>query len=55
MPIAAGMALFHDPLPGGARGILRVLAFVAVVTGGMLLTRASTEPAPLILQREAVT
>jgi hypothetical protein len=55
MPIAAGMALFHDPLPGGARGILRVLAFVAVVTGGMLLTRASSEPASLVLQREAVT
>jgi hypothetical protein len=40
-PIAAGMALFHEPLPGGARGILRVLAFVAVVTGGVLLTRGS--------------
>jgi hypothetical protein len=40
-PIAAGMALFQEPLPGGARGLLRVLAFVAVVTGGMLLTRAS--------------
>ena len=40
-PIAAGMALFHEPLPGGARGTLRVLAFVAVVAGAALLTRAS--------------
>jgi hypothetical protein len=40
-PIAAGMALFHEPLPGGARGVLRVLAFIAVVAGGVLLTRAS--------------
>jgi hypothetical protein len=38
-PIAAGMALFHEPLPGGSHGVLRVLAFVAVVAGGVLLTR----------------
>lgn len=51
-PIAAGMALFHEPLPGGPRGALRVLAFAAVVAGAALLTRsaepegtpASTEP-----------
>ena len=41
VPIAAGMALFHEPLPVGARGVLRVLAFVAVVAGGVLLTRTS--------------
>jgi hypothetical protein len=40
-PIAAGMALFHEPLPGGARGVLRVLAFAAVVVGAVLLTRAT--------------
>jgi hypothetical protein len=44
-PIAAGMALFHEPLPGGARGVLRLLAFVAVVAGGVLLTRASGDRA----------
>jgi drug/metabolite transporter (DMT)-like permease len=27
VPIAAGMALFHGPLPGGVLGALRVLAF----------------------------
>lgn len=40
-PIAAGMALFHEPLPGDARGALRVLAFATVVIGAGLLTRAS--------------
>ena len=49
-PIAAGMALFHEPLPEGVRGVLRVLAFVAVVAGGMLLTRTagarSSTPSP---------
>jgi hypothetical protein len=44
-PMAAGMTLFHEPLPGGAWGILRVLAFGAVVIGGMLLTRASGDGA----------
>jgi hypothetical protein len=37
-PIAAGMVLFHEPLPGGARG--GVLAFAAVVLGAVLLTRS---------------
>ena len=43
VPIAAGMALFHEPLPGGIQGALRVLAFTAVVTGAALLTRSSAE------------
>ena len=40
-PIAAGMALFHEPLPAGVRGALRLLAFAAVVVGAVLLTRSS--------------
>lgn len=40
-PIVAGMALFHEPLPSGVRGALRLLAFAAVVLGAVLLTRAS--------------
>jgi hypothetical protein len=43
VPIAAGMAIFHESLPAGGRGVFRVLAFVAVVVGAALLTR-STEP-----------
>ncbi len=45
VPIAAGMALFHEPLPGGALGVLRLLAFATVVVGAALLTRASDDAA----------
>jgi hypothetical protein len=45
-PIAAGMAVFHEPLPGGVPGVLRLLAFTAVVIGAVFLTRSSeVEPA----------
>jgi hypothetical protein len=43
LPIVAGTALFHEGLPDGALGALRVLAFVAVVAGAAGLAR--TEPA----------
>jgi hypothetical protein len=43
VPIVAVTALFHEGLPGGALGALRVLAFVAVVAGAAGLARA--EPA----------
>jgi hypothetical protein len=39
LPIAAGMVVFGEPLPGGALGVARVAAFVAVVAGAALLTR----------------
>ena len=39
VPIVAGMVLFHEPLPPGARGAGRLLAFIAVVAGALLLTR----------------
>jgi S-formylglutathione hydrolase FrmB len=39
LPIVAGMAVFGEPLPGGALGVARVAAFVAVVVGAALLTR----------------
>lgn len=46
-PIVAGMVLFHEPLPAGGRGVLRLLAFAAVVVGAVLLTRPDdTAPAP---------
>jgi enterochelin esterase-like enzyme len=45
-PIAAGMALFHEPLPAGLRGALRLLAFAAVVGGAVLLTRPSPGEQP---------
>ncbi len=45
VPIAAGMALFHEPMPSGALGVLRVLSFAAVVTGAALLTRPEGQAA----------
>jgi Putative esterase len=45
LPIAAGMTVFGEPLPGGALGVARVAAFAAVVAGAALLTRPEREPA----------
>jgi hypothetical protein len=39
LPIAAGVVLFHEGLPGGALGALRVTAFAGVVVGAALLAR----------------
>jgi len=39
LPIAAGTVVLDEPLPDGARGAIRLLAFVAVVTGAVLLAR----------------
>jgi hypothetical protein len=40
LPIAAGMIIFGEPIPGGAVGVARIASFVAVVVGAALLTRA---------------
>src|SRR5207247_567169 len=50
VPIAAGMVVFGEPLPGGALGVARVAAFVAVVVGAALLTRPSADDAVHILE-----
>jgi hypothetical protein len=39
LPIAAGTVVLDEPLPTGVLGAIRVLAFAAVVTGGVLLAR----------------
>ena len=39
LPIAAGLALFHEHLPPGPLGALRVAAFVCVVAAAALLAR----------------
>jgi hypothetical protein len=39
LPIAAGTVVLDEPVPGGALGGVRVLAFVAVVAGAVLLAR----------------
>jgi hypothetical protein len=48
VPILAGTIVLDEPVPGGALGALRVLAFVAVTVGAVLLARpgeASETPA----------
>lgn len=39
LPIAAGTVVLGEPVPTGALGVLRVLAFVAVTVGAVLLAR----------------
>ncbi|HEX6490007.1 MAG TPA: hypothetical protein VF002_01385 [Gaiellaceae bacterium] len=44
VPIAAGMIVFGDGLPGGALGATRLLAFVCVVFGAALLAHGDSTP-----------
>ena len=46
LPIAAGVLLFHEHLPGGALGALRVVAFVLVVGSAAVLTRSEAQVSP---------
>jgi hypothetical protein len=39
LPIAAGTVVLDEPLPGGPLGVVRALAFFAVVAGAVLLAR----------------
>lgn len=39
LPIVAGTVLLGEPIPAGGLGVLRALAFVAVVAGAILLAR----------------
>ena len=39
LPIAAGAVVFAEPVPSGAYGALRILAFAFVVVGAFLLAR----------------
>lgn len=52
LPIAAGMLLFGEPLPGGALGVARIAAFVALVGGAALLTRPGEGDEPRALRSE---
>ncbi len=45
LPIVAGLALFHERVPGGAAGAARLAAFVLVVAGAGLLARSGDSPA----------
>ena len=39
LPILAGTIVLEEPVPSGALGALRVLAFAAVTVGAVLLSR----------------
>jgi hypothetical protein len=39
LPIAAGTVVLDEPVPDGALGAIRVLAFAAVTTGAVMLSR----------------
>ena len=41
LPIAAGTVVLGEPVPTGALGAVRILAFVAVTIGAILLARRS--------------
>ena len=45
LPIAAGTIVLDEPVPGGGLGVLRVLAFVAVTAGAVLLAQPADSPA----------
>src|SRR5205814_3952167 len=48
LPIAAGLVIFGEPLPGGALGDLRLVAFALVVVGAAALaTQGPREPASI--------
>jgi hypothetical protein len=44
LPILAGTIVLQEPVPTGALGALRVLAFVAVTIGAVLLARPQAKP-----------
>jgi hypothetical protein len=50
LPIAAGLALFHEALPGGMLGVVRVVGFALIVAGATLLARQGGESAAPVLQ-----
>lgn len=39
LPIAAGVAIFHEHVPPGARGVARIVAFACVVAAAAVLAR----------------
>ena len=47
LPILAGTVLFHEALPGGVLGALRLLAFGGVILGAVVLARANSTAAPV--------
>jgi hypothetical protein len=45
LPILAGTVVLDEPVPSGALGAVRILAFAAVTAGAVLLARPEAQPA----------
>jgi hypothetical protein len=45
LPILAGTVVLDEPVPSGALGAVRILAFAAVTVGAVLLARPEAQPA----------
>ena len=50
LPIAAGIVLFREEVPGGVLGLVRIAAFISVIVGAVLVARSDPTSAadPLI-------
>jgi hypothetical protein len=46
LPIAAGTTIFHEGVPAGFEGVVRVVAFATVVLGAAALARPDSDTAP---------
>ncbi|RDI76197.1 hypothetical protein Gocc_0616 [Gaiella occulta] len=44
LPILAGLIVYHEPLPAGLLGALRLLSFAAVIAGAAVLARGGSTP-----------
>ena len=60
VPIAAGVVLFREDVPGGIQGALQIAAFAALVVSATLLndpraTTQRTEPADASSESESPT
>jgi hypothetical protein len=49
LPIAAGTVVLNEPVPSGAFGAVRILAFAAVVAGAFLLARPGKKSEPAVV------
>ena len=45
LPIGAGIVLFHETLPGGVFGVIRIVAFACVVVGAAMLAHPDDDSA----------
>ncbi len=54
LPIAGGILLFHEHVPAGALGLLRLAAFALIVAGATVLARGERPPEAAALSTQPV-